>query len=69
MTRCIGNGEDTSLWYDPWMKEGILADQLGRDNLDLQSSSTWKVNKLIQTTHGSPPSLLPSLLWSVFGIW
>ena len=28
MTRCIGNGEDTSSWYDPWMKEGTLADQL-----------------------------------------
>ena len=29
--KTIGNGRNTSLWYDPWLQEGIVAELLGEE--------------------------------------
>ena len=57
--RRIVNRKDTSLWFDPWIKDGALTDHISRMNYILTSKPWWKVRKLIH--HNSWNLSIPSL--------
>ncbi|XP_020266263.1 uncharacterized protein LOC109841729 [Asparagus officinalis] len=48
--KSIGNGETTSLWFDPWILEGRLSDILQQINLHLTGTENWSVAHIIQNS-------------------
>jgi len=48
MKKCIENGENSSLWYDPWLKEGALVEHMGKLHPGIVGHPNWTVNALIQ---------------------
>lgn len=59
MIKVIGNGENTDLWYDPWLEEGRLIELVGREIPIVTATSNWRVAHLISNAHWN--HLLPSL--------
>jgi len=57
--KAIGNGNTTSLWFDPWMAEGSIANQIGTANCVINQNYDWKVSALSQEGqwHLSIPSM------------
>jgi hypothetical protein len=51
MRKVIGNGKSTSLWFEPWLKEGNLADILNLSSNQIASTYTWKVCRIIRNTN------------------
>jgi hypothetical protein len=47
MRKRIGNGHDTLLWYDPWVKEGRLVDLLSHDMPIISDTDKWTVSRLL----------------------
>lgn len=46
---CIGNGQKTNLWHDPWLPQGSLVDQFGNDIIRQSGlGENYTVDKLIQ---------------------
>jgi hypothetical protein len=48
VSRKIGNGKDTFLWFDPWVPEGTLVDILGDDLTIVPGTELHKVSELIK---------------------
>jgi len=61
--KVIGSGQDTSLWFEPWLDEGRVVDLVGRGDCKMTDYPTWQVSKLIQNNawHLTVPS--PSHTW------
>ena len=62
MIKAIGDGQNTSLWFDPWVKEGALADIIGRHISEVMLHPSWTVSKIIQNEEwhcAGIPSLVP----------
>ncbi|XP_020263024.1 uncharacterized protein LOC109839002 [Asparagus officinalis] len=59
--KSIGNGETTSLWFDPWILEGRLSDILQQINPHLTGTKNWSVSHIIQNSqwHVDLPCLFP----------
>ncbi|XP_020250145.1 uncharacterized protein LOC109827551 [Asparagus officinalis] len=59
--KSIGNGETTSLWFDPWVLEGRLSDTLYQINPHLTGTEDWSVAHIIQQSqwHVVLPCLFP----------
>ena len=51
MRSVIVSGKSTSIWFDPWLDEARLIDQLGRANVCLQGVENWTVSRLIHNQH------------------
>jgi hypothetical protein len=62
--REIGNGISTSLWHDPWIKEGRLTELINYQGLSIANTLNWKVSKLIWDNKWT--SILPALkvIWN-----
>ena len=62
--RRIGNRETTSLWYDPWLKDGALIEHKNRTNSTMVSNPSEEVSKLIHQNswHLTIPSL--TVFWN-----
>ncbi|XP_020266328.1 uncharacterized protein LOC109841800 [Asparagus officinalis] len=48
--KTIGNGEATSLWFDPWLQEGRICELLSQLTPQLTGTSTWTVSNIIQNS-------------------
>ncbi|XP_020243287.1 uncharacterized protein LOC109821515 [Asparagus officinalis] len=46
--KTIGNGETTSLWFDPWLQEGRIIELLHHLTSQLTGTITWTVSRIIQ---------------------
>jgi len=55
----IGNGQGSSLWFDPWLEEGRIVELLGRDIC--VAAENLKVSHIIRNGHWhlSLPGLSP----------
>jgi hypothetical protein len=48
MRKQIGNGKDTSIWFDPWLDEGRLSELLPQGvHPHISYMNDWKVDKLL----------------------
>ena len=43
----IGNGQTTSLWYDPWLKSGRLVDLID-SNPTTTHTASWNVSNIVE---------------------
>ncbi|XP_020243282.1 uncharacterized protein LOC109821509 [Asparagus officinalis] len=60
--KTIGNGETTSLWFDPWIQEGRIIDILHNVDPHLSGTENWKINGLGYIILKMSCCLLKSLL-------
>ena len=47
MRRQISNGQQTSLWFDPWLQEGRIVELIGRDNCLIGAQPSRRVSSVI----------------------
>ncbi|XP_020259485.1 uncharacterized protein LOC109835933 [Asparagus officinalis] len=48
--KSIGNGETTSLWFDPWLQEGRIIELLHYLTPQHTDTTTWTVSRIIQNS-------------------
>ncbi|XP_020266403.1 uncharacterized protein LOC109841891 [Asparagus officinalis] len=59
--KSIGNGESTSLWFDPWIHEGRIIELIQHPTPQLTSTENWTVSHIIQNSQWNItlPCLMP----------
>ena len=58
------DGKDTSLWYEPWLKEGRLVELVDHDTPQITGSQKWKVNSIILNGHWNLSIPVLGQVWS-----
>ncbi|XP_020271020.1 uncharacterized protein LOC109846208 [Asparagus officinalis] len=48
--KAIGNGETTTLWFDPWIQEGRIIDILHNFDPHLSGTENWSVSHIIHNS-------------------
>ncbi|XP_020245010.1 uncharacterized protein LOC109823135 [Asparagus officinalis] len=61
--KSIGNGETTSIWFDPWIQEGRIVDLLHSLSPQQTGTGNWTVSRLIHNSQWNIiiPCLIPLL--------
>ncbi|XP_020249268.1 RHOMBOID-like protein 2 [Asparagus officinalis] len=59
--KAIGNGESTSLWFDPWLHEGRIIELVQHLSPQLTGTENWTVSSIIQNSQWNItlPCLMP----------
>jgi len=52
--RIITDGENTSLWFNPWINDKLMVELLGRDRVGLSGNQDMKVKSIIHNHYLHP---------------